>query len=96
MSNAFLISTTHHLLVLDETDRFYRVDSGRGLYYGSAVRGDYIYVACQNQPDAVSDEQLIAKQAGSILVFDADSFQFHQELRPPFPPDAQISIQTGS
>ena len=83
--SAFLISTTHHLLVLDEVDRFYRVDSGRGLYYGSAQRGDYIFVACQNEPAAASDEGLLVKQAGSILVFEANSLQFVEELRPPFP-----------
>jgi hypothetical protein len=84
MTHTFLISTTHHLLVLDQTERFYRVDSGRGLYYGSAIRGDYIYVACQNQPESVSDERLIAEQAGSILVFDAAELQFQEELRPQF------------
>lgn len=83
--SVYLIGTTHHLLVLDEVDRFYRVDSGRGLYYGSARRGDHIYVVCQNEPAAASDESLLVKQAGSILVFEANSLQFLEELRPPFP-----------
>jgi hypothetical protein len=82
VTSAFLITTTHHLLAFDGRDRFFRVHSGKGLYYGIARNGRKIYVSCRNQIKGLENASARAAEDGSILVFDAASLQPVEELRP--------------
>jgi hypothetical protein len=82
MTTAALVTTTHHLLAFDGHDRFFRVHSGKGLYYGLARDRQCIYVSCRNQTTGPIDATARAAEAGSILIFDADSLLFTAELRP--------------
>lgn len=80
--SVYLITTTHHLLAFDGKSRFFRVHSGKGLYYGLATDGDSVFVGCRNQTDGPNDADLRAKENGSILVLDARTLQIKGELRP--------------
>ena len=66
-----LVTTSRSLLLLDGTSgRGYRLDGGRGLYYGLAPRGDRTYVAARNR--LASSAVPAAEERGQILVLDAD------------------------
>jgi hypothetical protein len=78
----FLLTTTHYLLAQDEQDHFFQVHSGRGLYYGIAEHENAIYVACRNNVEGPTDPASRAKEAGSVLVFDAASLLLIDELCP--------------
>jgi hypothetical protein len=82
LSAAFLITTTHHLLAFDGRRNFFRVHSGKGLYYGLARDERHIYVSCRNETGGPSDPALRAAEWGSILVLDAVSLSPVGELRP--------------
>jgi hypothetical protein len=78
----YLLTTTHHLLAFDGEESFFLVHSGKGLYYGLAHNGAYLYVACRNQTTGPDDAEARARERGSILVFDAASLAFVAELSP--------------
>jgi hypothetical protein len=79
---AFLITTTHHLLAFDGRRNFFRVHSGKGLYYGLAQDHRHVYVSCRNETGGPWDPALRAAESGSILVLDAGSLGRVGELRP--------------
>jgi hypothetical protein len=82
MTPGFLLTTTHHVLAFDGQGRFFRVHSGKGLYYGLAQDGRCIYVSCRNQTTGPYDATARAGETGSILVLDAASLLPIAELRP--------------
>src|SRR5258706_6709906 len=82
MKNAFLIPTTHQVLVFDGHDRFFRVHSGKGLYYGLAQDSRCIYLSCRNQTIGPDNAAARAEETGSILVLDALSLRPIAELLP--------------
>jgi hypothetical protein len=82
MTPAFLLTTTHHVLAFDGHNHFFRVHSGKGLYYGLAQDDQHIYVSCRNQTKGPDDAMARAGETGSILVLDAASLLPIAELRP--------------
>jgi hypothetical protein len=81
----FLLTTTHHLLALDDQGRFYRIHSGKGVYYGLASDHErHLYVACRNQVKGSNDDAERSRQTGSILVLAVPSFAVIGELQPEF------------
>lgn len=78
----FLLTTTHHLLAFDDQDRFFRVHSGKGLYYGIAQDGPHIYISCRNQTQGPVDTTARAEERGSILILDSASLLPIADLRP--------------
>jgi hypothetical protein len=78
----FLLTTTHHVLAFDGQDRFFRVHSGNGLYYGIAKDGRHTYIACRNQTKGPVDAAARAEETGSILILDAVSLLPIAEIRP--------------
>lgn len=81
----FLISTTHELLLLDlEADQFYRVDTGRGIYYGICHSQDAVYAVCRHGVRGPDDDSARAREAGGLLRFDS-CLRFQEELQPEFP-----------
>jgi hypothetical protein len=67
---------------MDDQERFYRIHSGRGLYYGLAKCGSTLYVACRGTTDGAIDASARAQENGSILVFDAHALTLKDELYP--------------
>lgn len=84
MEEAFLITTTNHVLAFDGRKCFYRVHSGKGLYYGIAAHRSRIYIACRNAVEGSHDESVRARENGSILVLDAISLAVIDELKADF------------
>lgn len=78
-----LITTTHHVLALDDQERFYLVHSGQGLYYGIAAEGNVLYLTCRGAIAGPDCEATRAREQGSVLVFDSSTLQQTGELRPP-------------
>jgi len=78
----FLLTTTHHVLAFDGRDRFFRVHSGNGLYYGIAQDGPHLYIACRNQTQGPVDAAARAAESGSILILEAASLHPIAEIRP--------------
>ncbi len=82
MKNAFLVTTTHQVLAFDGHDQFFRVHSGKGLYYGLAQDNRYFYVSCRNQTIRPDNAAARAEETGSVLVLDALSLLPIAEFRP--------------
>jgi len=78
----FLLTTTHHVLAFDGQDRFFCVHSGKGLYYGIAQDGQYIYISCRNQTEGPVDATARAEEIGTVLILDAVSLLPVTEIRP--------------
>jgi hypothetical protein len=78
-----IITTTNHVLALDEQERFYRIHSGKGLYYGLATDERNLYVACRGTTIGPADANTRARENGSVLVFDVRTLALTGELRPP-------------
>jgi hypothetical protein len=85
MPESFLLTTTHHLLAFNEDGRFWRVHSGKGLYYGLAQYAGRIYVACRNIIKGPTDPSVRAGENGSILVLEAATLNVIDELTADFP-----------
>ena len=81
---AFLVSTNHHILLID-TDRrtAYQVHSGRGLYYGLCLYENGLIAACRNAVQS-RDESARMRERGSLLFFN-DQLELIGEAQPPFP-----------
>lgn len=95
----FLISTTHFLLAFDGHDRFFRVHTGKGLYYGLAQDGHQIYISCRNQTQGPVDATARAEEIGSVLILDAVSLLPISEIRPvefPYAMCTELPISTAS
>ncbi len=67
---------------MDEQERFYRIHSGKGLYYGLAKDERYLYVACRGTTVGPADSATRANESGSILIFDIHTLALTGELRP--------------
>lgn len=81
----FLVSTTHHLLLLDSQNQVvHHVDSGHGLYYGICRHKGVVYVACRNEIHGPDRDDARKNERGSVLVFDPD-FKLRAQLQPEFP-----------
>jgi hypothetical protein len=79
---SFLLTTTHHILAFDGQDHFFRIHSGKGVYYGLAQDGPHVYVSCRNQTEGPHNHDARASETGSILVLDSTSLLPTAELRP--------------
>ena len=80
--SGFLLTTTHHVLVFDGQDRFFRVHSGKGLYYGIAQDDRHTYISCRNQTIGPVDAKARAEETGSILILDSASLLPVAEILP--------------
>jgi hypothetical protein len=78
-----LITTTNNLLALDGQERFYRIHSGKGLYYGLASDERNLYVTCRGTTMGPAEAATRAQENGSVLVFNAHTLALTGELRPP-------------
>jgi hypothetical protein len=78
----FLLTTTHHVLAFDGQEGFFKVHSGKGLYYGIARDGQHIYISCRNRTDGPADATARAEERGSILILDAATLLPIFEIRP--------------
>lgn len=83
MPRLTLITTTNHVLALDEHECFYRIHSGKGLYYGLARDERNVYVVCRGTTIGPAEAATRARENGSVLVFDAHTLALTGELRPP-------------
>jgi hypothetical protein len=81
---AFLVSTSHHILLLDPSRKTaYTVHSGKGLYYGLCVHRGRVIAGCRHRLPS-RDEAERAEERGSLLVFD-ERLDVKEEVQPPFP-----------
>lgn len=80
-----LITTSHCVLGLDESERFFEIHSGKGLYYGMAIAGSRLYVTARGDSTVPDGSEACACQSGSVLVFDTNTLALTDELRAPFP-----------
>lgn len=80
----FLVSTSQQILLIDtEQETVYHVHSGKGLYYGLALRRGRVIAACRNRQPSSDDSQR-PEERGSLLFFD-ERLRVEKEVQPPFP-----------
>jgi len=81
---AFLVSTSHHILLLDPSrETAYRVHSGKGLYYGLCMHRGRVIAGCRHRLPS-RDEGERMEERGSLLLFD-ERLAVEEEVQPPFP-----------
>ena len=80
----FLVSTSQQIVLIDTNQKaVYRVHSGKGLYYGLALRRGRVIAACRNRQPS-SDDSERPEERGSLLFFD-ERLHVEKEVQPPFP-----------
>ena len=80
----FLVSTSQQILLIDTNQKaVYHVHSGKGLYYGLALRRGRVIAACRNRQPS-SDDSERPEERGSLLFFD-ERLRVEEEVQPLFP-----------
>lgn len=80
----FLVSTTKKLIIIDDNlENAYSIDSNHGVYYGISFSEKCIYVAGRRSPYGIDLEGRV-KQKGIILCYDFN-FNLVDILEPAFP-----------
>lgn len=81
--NWLLVTTSKSLLLIHRSSgQGYRIDEGRGLYYGMAMVGNQLWVGARHR--LVSSSLPPEQERGQILVFNPD-WRCHTALEAPFP-----------